>query len=153
VASVAENLLLGNQRTARFSRWWGIDRRALGRFAAERLEAVDARPRDPEAPLGALSGGNQQKVVVARELARGAAVLLAAQPTRGLDFAAAARIYEEILRARDAGAAVLLVSTDLGEVRALADRVAVFFRGEVAGTLAREDASEDALAPLFSGAR
>ena len=91
------------------------------------------RPPDPRAPMASLSGGNQQKVVVGRELGREHGVLVCAQPTRGVDVGAIERIHAELAHARVAGKAVLLVSADLDELLALADRIGVLYRGRVVG--------------------
>jgi simple sugar transport system ATP-binding protein len=113
---------------------------------ARRLAAVfDIRPPDPSLPARALSGGNQQKVVVAREMGGEYSVLLAAQPTRGVDIGAAQFIHAQLLAAREAGKAVLLVSADLNEVLALSDRVGVLYRGRLAIVLPRAEASAEVL--------
>ncbi len=148
--SVAENLILGRQ--GRFTRRGVIDRDAVARHAAERVAAFDIRPPDPSLPARALSGGNQQKVVVAREMGRDFLVLLAAQPTRGVDVGAIEFIHDRLRAARDAGAAILLVSADLVEVLALADRVAVMYAGRIVVTMPRADASADSLGPWMTGA-
>lgn len=150
--TVAENLILGRQRelAGRF----GLSRARVAAHARALIERFDVRPADPAAVAATLSGGNQQKVVIARELSRpGLKVLLAAQPTRGVDAGASERIRAQILAARDAGAAVLLVSSDLAELRALCDRIAVMYRGELAATLPRGEATDEALGALMTGAR
>jgi simple sugar transport system ATP-binding protein len=133
--SIAENLILGRQRD--YATRLGIDRRRVAADAAQHIEDNDIRPADPEARTGGLSGGNQQKVVIARELARrGLRVLIAAQPTRGVDVGAIERIHRQIIAARDSGVAVLLLSAELSELRALSDRLIVLYKGRVAGALA-----------------
>ncbi|MCZ7647574.1 MAG: hypothetical protein M5U26_20340 [Planctomycetota bacterium] len=132
--TLAENLHLREAFDRRFEAElggrWTLHPGRLRARAHARLEAFGVRPPEPELPAAALSGGNQQKVVVARELARAPAVLLASNPTRGLDVAAAAAVHERILAAARAdGAGVLLVSSDLDEVLLLADRVAVLYDG------------------------
>src|SRR5262249_30758634 len=135
--SLADNLRLGRQRELPAA---GLDTWARGRLAAG-----DVRPSDPRARLGSLSGGNQQKLVVVRELERpGLRVLLAAEPTRGVDIGAAAAIRARLADAAAAGVGILLVSSDLAELRLLADRLLVFFRGRIAGSLA-PDASDETL--------
>jgi ABC-type uncharacterized transport system ATPase subunit len=110
-------------------------------------------PDDPDGRLGSLSGGNQQKLVVARELGRPALkAILAAQPTRGVDVGAADFIRRRLVEARDRGVAVLLVSSDLAELRELADRIAVMRGGKIVGVLANAEASDDALGALMTGA-
>ena len=147
--SVAENLILGRQR--RFTRRGLLDFTRLHAFAAERVAAFDVRPADPELAARALSGGNQQKVVVAREMGHGFRVLLAAQPTRGVDVGAIEFIHERLRAAREDGKAILLVSSELGEILALADRVAVMYRGRFAIVLERAAASADVLGPYMTG--
>ncbi len=152
-SSVAENLMLGREEA--YARAAGLDRARLAAAAARALEDFDVRPAGAAtvaAPMRALSGGNQQKILVARELLRAPRVLVAAQPTRGVDLAAAARIHRQLLRARDAGCAVLLLSAELDELRALSDRVAVLHRGHLVATLARADATHERLGALMTGA-
>jgi general nucleoside transport system ATP-binding protein len=134
-APVRDNLVLGE--LARFTRRGLVDGAALGREARARLDRAAVVPPDLDAPARALSGGNQQKVVVARAVARSDRVtaLVFAQPTRGVDLGAARAIHDEILRAADAGKAVLVVSADLGELRALCDRVLVMARGRIVAEL------------------
>jgi simple sugar transport system ATP-binding protein len=149
---VADNLILGRQHhfTGAVGR---LDRRRIAAHAVEQIAAFDIRPADPTLPARALSGGNQQKVVVAREMGRDHAVLLAAQPTRGMDVGAIAFIHAQLRAARDAGRAVLLVSADLAELLALADRIAVMYRGRIAVVLPRAGLSPDVLGPYMTGVR
>jgi simple sugar transport system ATP-binding protein len=131
--TVAENLALGREDAVpgRLGLWPA----ALAANAAPLLERYDVRPVDPGAAARTLSGGNQQKLVLGRELGREAQVILAAHPTRGVDVGAVARIWSELRRARRAGAGILLVSADLAEIFALADRILVLFRGRIAAEL------------------
>jgi len=99
-----------------------------------------------------LSGGNQQKIVIAREMGRAFQVLLAAQPTRGVDVGAIEFIHTKLRAARDAGKAILLVSADLAEILALADRVAVMYGGRFVAVLPRKDARAEVLGPYMTGA-
>jgi simple sugar transport system ATP-binding protein len=119
----------------------------------ERIRALDIRPSDPTTPVRSLSGGNQQKVVVARELARGARLLLAAQPTRGVDIGAIETIHAELRKARDGGAAILLVSAELSEILALSDRVAVLYRGRIVSLTTRDAIDAEAIGELMTGAK
>jgi len=148
--SVADNLILGRQH--HFSSGPAIDRARVAGNATEQVRTFDIRPADPALPARALSGGNQQKVVVAREMGRDFTVLLAAQPTRGVDVGAIEFIHAQLRAARDAGKAVLLVSAELNEILALADRVAVMYRGRFATVLPRAEASEEVLGPYMTGA-
>jgi simple sugar transport system ATP-binding protein len=133
--SVEENLVLGRHR--RLSRRGFVDRDRRRALAERLVRDLDVRPGEPTRPAGELSGGNQQKVIVARELAAGEAprLVVAVQPTRGLDLGATARVHERLRDARDRGAAVLVVSLDLDEVRALGDRVAVMAGGRIVAVL------------------
>jgi len=126
--------------------------RALAARAAPVLERHDVRPARPDAAARTLSGGNQQKVVVARELGRRARVVLAAHPTRGVDVGAVARIWQDLRAVRAAGAAVLLVSADLAELFALADRLLVMYRGRVAAELDPRTATTDEVGLHMTGA-
>jgi simple sugar transport system ATP-binding protein len=148
--TAGENLALGREDAiaAPLGLWPG----ALARAAAPLLARYDVRPPDPAAPARAFSGGNQQKLVLARELARGARLILAAHPTRGVDVGAVARIWSELRAARGAGAAILLVSADLGEIFALADRIVVFYGGRVAATLDPRTASAEEVGRHMTGA-
>jgi ABC-type uncharacterized transport system ATPase subunit len=148
--SVAENLVLGQQH--RFTRGMAIDRARVNENARELIARYDIRPPDAALAARALSGGNQQKIVVAREMARDFKVLLAAQPTRGVDVGAIEFIHARLREARDHGKAVLLVSADLAEVLALADRVAVMYGGRFVAVLPRIEATPDTLGPFMTGA-
>lgn len=129
--TVAENLVLDMYDTEPFGTRWTVRPDTVARSAAELVARFDIRTPSPQATVATLSGGNQQKVIVARELARPLALLVAAQPTRGLDVGSIEFIHRQILQQRDAGTAVLLVSSELDEVIALADRVAVMCRGRI----------------------
>jgi general nucleoside transport system ATP-binding protein len=149
--TVADNLILGLQH--RFSAGAGVDRARVAANARQQVERFDIRPADPTLAARALSGGNQQKIVVAREMTgRDYAVLLAAQPTRGVDVGAIEFIHDQLRAARDAGKGVLLVSADLAEVLALSDRIGVMYRGRLVTVLDRAEASAEALGPYMTGA-
>jgi simple sugar transport system ATP-binding protein len=148
--SVADNLILGQQH--RFTNGMTLDTERVMANARQLIERYDIRPDDPMLPARALSGGNQQKVVVAREMSRDFKVLLAAQPTRGVDVGAIEFIHARLREARDQGKAVLLVSADLAEVLALADRVAVMYGGRFVAVLPRSEASPDTLGGFMTGA-
>jgi simple sugar transport system ATP-binding protein len=148
--SVAENLFLGDLK--RFTRFGLLHRAAMGRAAEERMQAYDIRAGGPGAPMSSLSGGNQQKAVLARELALEPLVfLLAAQPTRGLDVGAVEAVYTEIRGACDRGAGVLLVSSELDELLAVADRVLVIYRGRILGELPARPEHRGAVGAMMSG--
>lgn len=148
--SVAENLILGQQH--RFTRGMRLDRDAISAHAARQIEGFDIRPADPARAVRALSGGNQQKVIIAREMHRAFQVLLAAQPTRGVDVGAIELIHSRLREARDGGKAVLLVSADLAEILALSDRIAVMYGGRFAVVLPRAGATVDTLGRYMTGA-
>jgi simple sugar transport system ATP-binding protein len=154
--SVADNLVLGRQRE--FSRPTGLDRERIRDHAERCIGDFDIRPADRAARAAQLSGGNQQKIVVARELTRPAPrLLVCAQPTRGVDIGAIESIHKSIVAARDRGLAVLLVSAELSELRALSDRLLVLYRGRISGTVGAEDLARpdiaDHIGELMTGAR
>jgi simple sugar transport system ATP-binding protein len=140
--TVEENVALGRHGTRPFARGPLIDFDGRRARTAALLESNDVRPRDGALRAGALSGGNQQKLVVGRELDGEPKLLVVVQPTRGLDIAAVAAVRRKLLEARARGCAVLLVSLDLDEVLALADRVLVFFEGRITAELPRADFDE-----------
>jgi simple sugar transport system ATP-binding protein len=148
--SVADNLILGQQH--RFTRGVRLDQDEIRTNAARQIETFDIRPADPARAVRALSGGNQQKVVIAREMHRAFQVLLAAQPTRGVDVGAIELIHERLREARAAGKAILLISADLAEILALSDRIAVMYGGRLAVVLPRAEASVDVLGRHMTGA-
>jgi general nucleoside transport system ATP-binding protein len=148
--TVADNLILGLQH--HFTRRGWLRRAAIQRNATSRIQEFDIRPGRADGAAVTLSGGNQQKIVIARELTREHSVLLASQPTRGVDVGAIESIHARLRAERAAGKAVLLVSADLNEVLALADRIAVFYRGRIAALLARVEATEDRLGEYMTGA-
>ena len=149
--SVADNLILGRQRTPRFA-WDGLVLRLRSIFAwAQRLiSEFDIRTPSARTPARTLSGGNQQKIIVAREMATEPRVLLAAQPTRGVDIGAIEFIHRRLVAERDGGAAILLVSAELDEVRSLSDRIAVMYEGRIV-SVEPPDASEERLGLLMTG--
>ncbi|MDE3153397.1 MAG: ABC transporter ATP-binding protein [Gemmatimonadota bacterium] len=148
--SIADNLILGQQH--RFSRRGAVDAAHVLENARRQIERFDIRPADPAAPARALSGGNQQKIVIAREMGRDFTVLLAAQPTRGVDVGAIEFIHAQLRNARAEGKAILLVSADLTEVLALSDRVAVMYGGRFAAVLPRAEATKEVLGAYMTGA-
>jgi simple sugar transport system ATP-binding protein len=115
------------------------------------LEEYDVRPRAAEALAGGLSGGNQQKLIFARELSLNPKLIVAAQPTRGVDVGAIEQIHSRLLHARNAGAGVLLVSSELDEILALSDRILVLYRGKKVAEFTRETANERALGLAMGG--
>jgi ABC-type uncharacterized transport system ATPase subunit len=148
--TIAENLIFGQQH--RYTSNGVLERDAILSHARQAIIEYDIRPTDPSLPARALSGGNQQKIVIARELSRAFSVLLAAQPTRGVDVGAIEFIHAELRKARDAGKAVLLVSAELKEVLTLSDRIAVMYGGRIVAMFSRADASEEVIGPYMTGA-
>ena len=142
--SVEENFALGRQRAPPFARGLRIDKSGRRARAEDLIEAFDLRPPLPLARAGDLSGGNQQKLVAARELAQGnPKLVVAVQPTRGLDLGATRRVHEALRNTARQGAGVLLVSLDLDELRAVCDRIAVLYEGRVTGIASPETSDED----------
>ncbi|HEY4306150.1 MAG TPA: ABC transporter ATP-binding protein [Gemmatimonadaceae bacterium] len=147
--SIAENLILGQQH--HFSTGARLDQEHIADNAKRQIAKFDIRPPNPQTPARALSGGNQQKIVIAREMNREFQVLLAAQPTRGVDVGAIEFIHARLREARNAGKAILLVSADLAEILALSDRIAVMYEGQFPLVVSRRDASEAVLGPYMTG--
>jgi len=131
--SIAENLMLDRSEGAPFVRGGGLRLGYRGQFAEEKVREFDVRAQGIDTPVGRLSGGNQQKVVLARELSRDLRLFVAAQPTRGLDVGSIEFVHKRIVATRDEGIPVIVVSTELDEVVALADRIAVMYRGGIVG--------------------
>jgi simple sugar transport system ATP-binding protein len=150
--SIVENVVLGDHTRAPLARGWTIDRRAAAALATQIVERYDVRAGSIEVPVGSLSGGNQQKVVVGRALSHAPRFVVAYQPTRGIDVGAAALVASRLIETRNAGTAVLLVSFELDEVLALSDRVLVMYRGEIAGEFARGAFDRARIGALMAGA-
>jgi general nucleoside transport system ATP-binding protein len=149
--SVADNLILGLERI--FSKHGVLEQGSVMRNAVDDISGFDIRPPNPALAARALSGGNQQKVVIAREMGRDFSVLLASQPTRGVDVGAIEFIHQQLLEARSKGKAILLVSAELNEVLALSDRIAVMYRGKFAAVMPSSEATEEALGEYMIGAK
>jgi len=141
--TVRENLVLDLYREKEFSRGLALRLDALEENAAHRIEEFDIRTESMESTVSSLSGGNQQKVVVAREFSRPLKVLIASQPTRGVDVGSIEFIHKRIIAERDKGVAVVIVSTELDEIYALADRIAVMYDGRIVGTVTPDIAREE----------
>jgi simple sugar transport system ATP-binding protein len=149
--SVRENLILDLYRSDEFSRGLALKLDNIEKNADARIKEFDIRTESAEAPISALSGGNQQKVVVAREFSRPLKALIASQPTRGVDVGSIEFIHKRIISERDKGTAVVIVSTELDEIFALADRIAVMYDGRIVATVGPEIARED-IGLLMAGA-
>ncbi|NNC05993.1 ABC transporter ATP-binding protein [Corallococcus exiguus] len=150
--TVEENVALGRHRQPPFARGPWVDFKGRRERTNQLLTAYDVRPNDPVVALQALSGGNQQKVVVARELDADPKLLVVVQPTRGLDIGAVAQVHERLRDAKARGAGVVMVSLDLEEVLALSDRVYVLYEGRVTGHFPRKDLDERELGRRMLGA-
>ncbi len=148
--SIAENLALHDYRSAPDSRFGWLFPRRLAERAARLVPEFDVRGGGPQTAAGGLSGGNQQKVVLAREIDRNPRVLIAAQPTRGLDVGAIEFVHRRLIEERDEGRGILLVSLELEEILSLSDRILVFYEGEIVGELP-PTATEEELGILMTG--
>jgi general nucleoside transport system ATP-binding protein len=149
--SIADNLILGLQDSRSFSHAGVLDFGSIRRWARKLVQQFDVRPTRSDIPVGNLSGGNQQKVVVAREFSEEPKLLIAAQPTRGLDVGAAEFVHERLVEKRDEGTAILLVSAELDEILALSDRIAVIYEGEIMETFRAGEVGEDQIGLLMTG--
>lgn len=149
---VWENAGLKGYKRSPFTRRGFLSRRALRNHAKSLIEQFDVRPAEAEALTKELSGGNQQKLVLARELAGDPMVIIVAQPTRGVDIGAIEAIHQRMLTERGKGRAVLLFSLELDEIRALADRIAVMAGGRIVGVLSPAEATDKKLGMLMAGA-
>ena len=149
--TVADNFILGKQADPPFARSGMLDLRSIAREGERLAREFDVRPPNARAIVGTLSGGNQQKVVLGRELSAEPKLIVANQPTRGLDVAAAMYVHRRLIAQRERGCAVLLISGELDEVRALSDRIAVMFEGQIVATLDARQASEQQLGLLMAG--
>jgi simple sugar transport system ATP-binding protein len=148
--TIAENLMLNQSFKSRFTKASGINFASRKSIATDLVKRFDVRTPSIDTPAGKLSGGNQQKVVVARELSRDVDLLIASQPTRGVDVGSIEFIHEQIVSERDRGKAVILISTELDEVLALADRIAVMYRGKIVGIVGPET-SRESLGKMMAG--
>ena len=149
--AIADNMVLDSYDEPPFARWIVRDKDAILEAAQQRVQDFDVRTPSVLLPASTLSGGNQQKVIVAREFSRPIKVLIASQPTRGLDVGSIEYIHRRIIQKRDEGAAVLIVSVELDEVLALADRIAVMYRGRIVDILPAETAQREQLGLLMAG--
>ncbi|UKJ64268.1 ABC transporter ATP-binding protein [Cellulosimicrobium cellulans] len=148
--SVEENLVLDLFDRPPYSRGGALNRAAIRDNAEQRVVEYDVRTQTVEVPAGNLSGGNQQKVVLAREMSRPLRLLIASQPTRGLDVGSIEFVHKRVVEERDNGTPVIIVSTELDEVLALADRIAVMYRGRIVGVVPG-DTDRDVLGLMMAG--
>jgi general nucleoside transport system ATP-binding protein len=146
-----ENSILGRHHEKQFANGVVMNYKAIKEHCSKLIKEFDVRTPNSEVPASALSGGNQQKLVVAREITKDPILLIASQPTRGLDVGAIEYIHGRLVEERDKGKAVLLVSLELDEVMALSDRIAVIYDGKIVDILDRKDATEQKLGLLMAG--
>jgi len=150
---VADNLVLNTYYLPPFARMGMLDQETILAAAEQRVREFDVRTPSVLTPVSSLSGGNQQKVIIAREFSRPIRLLIASQPTRGLDVGSIEYIHRRIIEKRDDGCAVLLVSPELDEVMSLSDRIAVMFEGEIMDILPADQVTREELGLLMAGVR
>jgi len=149
--TIEENLILENHSSSGFHRFGLLKSKKIHRFSDELIAAYAIKATDRDAVTKSLSGGNLQKVMLARELAGRPAMVVAAQPTRGLDVGAMEFIHQRILQERERGAGILLISEDLDEIFNLSDRIVVLYEGQIVGTVRCQDASREQVGLWMSG--
>ncbi|MDR1354565.1 MAG: ABC transporter ATP-binding protein [Oscillospiraceae bacterium] len=150
--SVEENMLLKRYKNPAFSNKGKLQKNKISRFANSLIEKLDIRPPNcAQLPVKKLSGGNQQKVVIAREMSSNPDLLIAVQPTRGLDVGAIEYVHKELIRQRDSGKAVLLISLELNEIMGVADKTAVIYNGKIAKILNTKETNEEEIGMLMTG--
>jgi simple sugar transport system ATP-binding protein len=149
--SVRDNVFLHDHTAPQFTRGVFLDLGAMAAHARALVQRFNVKTPSLETPLKNLSGGNIQKLILARELSRQPKVLIAAQPTRGVDIGATDYIHQRLLEQRAAGTAILLISEDLDEILSLSDRIAVMYEGRIMGVVGRGQATPEALGLLMAG--
>jgi simple sugar transport system ATP-binding protein len=147
-----QSAILGYQASPKYNQGFILDDSAIRHEYIERAEQFDIRPRDPLLSSNNFSGGNQQKIVLAREIGAEPSLLLVGQPTRGVDIGAIELIHRQLMAMRNAGKGILLVSVELDEIMALSDRILVMCGGVMTGELSREQANEQILGLLMANA-
>ncbi len=150
--TAAESSVLGYQNRRRFNWRVFLNMRSIRAACKSLMQAFDVRPSDPKLKSASFSGGNQQKLILARELDQSPSVLLVGQPTRGVDIGAIELIHKKIIDIRDANCAVLLVSVELDEIMTLSDRIIVMFEGRIVGTVSGKDADKTTLGLMMANA-
>mgnify|MGYP001156494803 FL=1 len=149
--SVEENLVLKGFDLSPFSRKGILQEGSIRQYATQVIESYAIKTPTPDTPVRYLSGGNQQKVVIAREIAVARFLLIAVQPTRGLDIGSTEYVHQILLKARNEGRGVLLISTELSEILSLSDRISVIYRGRILKTIDRQDVDMDEIGLLMMG--
>jgi len=150
--TAAESSVLGYQRSLQFNLKGLLQLKTIRKACRRLMSGFDVRPGDPKLKSASFSGGNQQKLILARELEKLPEVLLVGQPTRGVDIGAIELIHEKIIEMRDSGCAILLVSVELDEIMALADRIIVMYEGEVVAEINGPDADKTQLGLMMANA-
>src|SRR5690606_33931108 len=151
--SIRDNIRLQQYYQMPFSSGIISNERVINEAARDLIEQYDVRTPGIETSIGSLSGGNQQKVIIARELSRDTKLLIAAQPTRGLDAGSIEFIHKQIIKMRDEGDGVLLVSTELHEILSLSDRIAVMYAGQIIDIVEAKQATRESIGLLMAGVR
>jgi simple sugar transport system ATP-binding protein len=151
--SIAENCIAGHCGDREISVAGVFRRKEIAKRCTEYIKKYDIRLADFAGPVSQLSGGNAQKIIIAREFESGPAVIIACQPTRGVDVGSIEFIHTELLKFRNAGFSVLLISSELSEIMSLSDRIAVMYRGEIAGEVSAKGASASGIGLLMAGIR
>ena len=149
--TVSENMILQNYKKERFSKNGKLLDSNIRQFADELINKFDVRPQNNALKARALSGGNQQKVIIAREVTNDPDLLIATQPTRGLDVGAIEFVHKSLIEQRDKGKGVLLVSFELDEIMSVSDRIAVIYEGKIVGIVDAKDANENQLGLMMAG--
>lgn len=150
--TVAENAILETHATPALTRGWFMDLNAIRKHAEDLIQNYDVRTPSQETPTKNLSGGNIQKLILARELSRTPKVLIAAQPTRGVDIGATEYIHQRLIEQRGQGTGILLISEDLDEIQSLSDRIAVIYEGKIVGEMPADEADVEELGLMMAGA-
>jgi len=149
--SVQENVFLHDHASPKFTHGIFLDFTRMKEFANELVNKFNVKTPGLDTPIKNLSGGNIQKLIMARELSRQPKVLIAAQPTRGVDIGATEYIHQRLLQQRQEGTAIFLISEDLDEIRVLSDRIAVLYEGRIMGIVGRNEASVEQIGLMMAG--
>ena len=149
--TAAESAILGYETDSRLGNGFWLSPRKIAGLCADLMRRFDVRPSNPSLKSNLFSGGNQQKIVLAREISKDPDILIVGQPTRGVDIGAIEFIHKQLIALRDKGCAILVVSVELDEILSLSDRIIVMNNGEVVGTVDSADADESRLGLMMAG--
>ncbi|GJM84134.1 hypothetical protein HMSSN139_66300 [Paenibacillus sp. HMSSN-139] len=149
--SISENMVLETYYQAPYSKGGFLNQRAIDEHAKQLVEAFDVRTPSVETKARSLSGGNQQKAIIAREIDKNPDLLIAAQPTRGLDVGAIEFVHKQLIEQRDQGKAVLLISFELDEIMNVSDRIAVIYEGRIVGEVLPQETNDQELGLMMAG--